>query len=163
MTESASAGPVVTFPDPAIVDAIAKAEAPQERPPVVFSWGRSIGWSLLFTLAGSAAYAGFTYATDWQLGIIAIVIGVLSGLGAAKGGRGRNAQIVGACAAAFGYFFSLFLLVVFIVGARQVLAAPIGALAQLMWILIKETFSGMNVVFLAIAVWEGWKLPAARE
>ena len=161
MTESASV-PVVTFPDPAIVESIANAEAPMERPPVVFSWGRAIGWSLLFSLAGSALYGGVVYATDTQFGLVSVVIGLLAGFGAARGGRGRNAQIVGAASAAFGYFAGLFCALAAVVGVK-IVNVPIGMLAEAMGILIKETLSGMGLLFLGIAVWEGWRIPAARE
>ena len=152
-------GPLVSFPDPQLVAQVAEAEAPRPAGIVVFSWAKSIAFALLFALAGGAIYAAVVIASDRQIGLVAIVIGLAAGIGAARGGRGRNAQIVGACAAAVGYFGGLVMAVVWIAGTK----VPIEAIGKLVWILIRETFSSMGVLFLAIAVYEGWKIPRAPQ
>jgi hypothetical protein len=148
-------GPLVTFPDPQLVEQVAAAEAPRPAGAVVFSWARSIAFALGFALVGAVPYAG-VLVSGRQLGIVALLIGFAAGIGAARGGRGRNAQIIGASAAALGYVAALAMAVVWIVGVKD-----LSMVTKLVWLLLRETFSGMNALFFAIVVYQGWKLPRA--
>jgi hypothetical protein len=152
----------VEFPDPEVVAQIARVEAAQERPVVRFSWPKGVGFALGFALAGGALFAGVLYATQMQLGIVSVVIGVAAGIGAARGGRSREAQIVGAVAAALGYFAGMLLFVMAMVGMDVFFRLPAEKVAEVCWLIVKDTFSGINVLFLGIAVYEGWKIPRAR-
>ena len=144
-----------------MVAQIARVEAAQERPVVRFSWPKGIAFALAFALAGGALFAGVLYATHTQLGIVSIVIGVAAGIGAARGGRSREAQIVGAVAAALGYF-GMFLFAMMIIGPDVFFRLPADRLVEVCSLIVKDTFSGINVLFLGISVYEGWKIPRAR-
>lgn len=152
----------VEFPDPDLVAQIARVEAQQERPIVRFSWPKGLAFALAFALAGGALFAGVLYGTQMQLGIVSVVIGVAAGVGAARGGRSREAQIVGALAAAIGYFAGMLIFVIAMVGTDVFFRLPADKIAELCWLIVKDTFSGINALFLGIAVYEGWKIPRAR-
>ena len=156
------AGPGVHFPDPALIEQVARLEAQQASAPITFSWVVGIAWALIFALAGGAVFAGVVYVTQTQLGIVAIVIGVGAGIGAAKGGRSKQAQIVGAAAAAIGYFAGMVFAVAAMVGIETFVSLPIDQIGQLCWLIVKGTFSSIEALFLGIAVYEGWKIPRAR-
>lgn len=157
----AGTGPDVQLVDPAILEEVAALEAAQPAPSTVFSWPRSIAWSLAFALVGSALFAGMSYATEAQFGIVSIVIGVLAGMGAARGGRGTRAQIIGAVAAAIGYFVGQILAVAAVVGS-PFFDLPMEIYLELIRLLLEQTFSTMDALFLAIAVYEGWRIPRVR-
>jgi hypothetical protein len=159
--EPARGGPIVTFPDPALVAELAVLEAAEPRAAVSIAWWKGVAWALAFALAGGALQAAVGYAAHMQLGIISIVVGVLAGIGAAKGGRSRRAQYVGAGAAAIGYFAGQHLLAIATVGWRffELPADQLWAFEQA---LVKGTFSSMDALFLAIAIYQGWTIPRAR-
>jgi hypothetical protein len=168
MTEAATGGPAVQFPDPALVAEVAALEAARPDAPATFSWPLAIGWSLGLALVGSALFAGIAYLTGSQFGLISIVIGILAGVGAAKGGRSRRAQIVGASAGAIGYFAGQIMAVIALalsdplVGTRF-FELPAEKYVELLQLLATQTFSTMDVLFLGIAVYEGWSIPRVRE
>jgi len=153
---------VVEFPDPEVVAQIARLEGAQARAPVTFSWPKGIAFALAFALAGGALFAGVVYATQMRLGIVSIVSGVIAGIGAARGGRSREAQIVGASAAAIGYFAGTFLVVVATVGMDRFFQLSLDQIGQVCWVVVKATFSSIDALFLGIAVYWGWKIPRAR-
>ena len=152
-------GPVVSFPDAAIVEQIARVEAEQPQSVAGYAWVKGIVWALALALAGGVLYAWVTSATGAQYGIISIAIGIAAGVGAAKGGRSRQAQIVGAAAAAIGYFAGLVMAVAAIVGVNKFTSLPIEVIGTATWAMIKATVSSRDVLFLAIAVYEGWRIP----
>jgi hypothetical protein len=127
----------------------------------VFSWPLSIASSLALALVGSALFAGIAYATDTQFGLISIVIGVLAGLGAARGGRGKRAQIVGAACATVGYFAG-HVMVFAVIGGSEFFELPAEKYVEMLRLIATQTFSTMDALFLAIAVWEGWSIPRVR-
>jgi hypothetical protein len=145
-----------------VVAQIARLEGAQARAPVTFSWPKGIAFALAFALAGGALFAGVAYATHTQLGILSIVNGVAAGLGAARGGRSREAQIVGAAAAAIGYFAGVLLVVVVMGGIDKFFSLSIDQIGQVCWVVVKGTFSSIDALFLGIAVYWGWKIPRAR-
>lgn len=153
---------VVEFPDPEVVAQIARLEAAQARATVAFSWPKGIAFALAFALAGGALFAGVAYATQTRLGILSIVNGVAAGIGAARGGRSREAQIVGAAAAAIGYFAGMILVVVGVVGMEKFFSSSLEQIGQVCWVVVKATFSSIDALFLGIAVYWGWKIPRAR-
>lgn len=154
--------PVVSFPDPALVAEVAAIEAVQDRPVMTFQWVKAIAWALAFALAGGGVFATVAAATEAKFGLVSIVIGVFAGIGAVKGGRSQHAQIVGASTAAIGYFAGQLMAVAAIVGVSRFVKLPIDMIGNLMWLMLKRTFSSIDVLFLAIAVYEGWKIPRAR-
>lgn len=152
----------VEFPDPEVIAQIAQVEGAQARAPVTFSWPKGIAFALAFALAGGALYAGVVYATQTRLGILSIVNGVAAGFGAARGGRSREAQIVGAAAAAIGYFAGMMLVVAAMVGMERFFSLPLDRIGQAGWLVVRTTFSSIDALFLGIAVYWGWKIPRAR-
>jgi hypothetical protein len=153
----------VFFPPAQVVAEIAKIEAAQPTPAMTFSWARSIGFALLFALAGGALYAAIVVAINMQLGLVSIVIGAFAGLGAARGGRGRRAQAIGAIAAAVGYYAGLVMAVAVTVGVDNFLKIPFHYYGTLLVTLVKGTFSGMDALFLGIAVYQGWIIPRGAQ
>ncbi|MCZ6684103.1 MAG: hypothetical protein O7B26_13060 [Planctomycetota bacterium] len=149
-------GPRVILPDARVQTVVESIETAvpvmqQRRPFVGFAASLGLG------LVGSAIWAGITLATNYQLGLVAIVIGVLAGIGARMGGPGREAQWTGAICAAICYF----------VGQTAIIAAYPGLWEQENVLInsfkyaVGETFSGMGIIFLAIAVYEGYRIPRA--
>lgn len=158
----AATGPAVSFPDAAVIAEVAAIEAPRPTEAVKFRWPLGVAYALAGGIGGGALFAGISYATSTQLGIVAIIIGVLSGLGAAKGGRSREAQIVGAATAAIGYFVGLMIVLIAVVGWNRFTALPPEVIGDVMWKLVQHTFSSADGLFLAIAVYQGWKIPRVR-
>ena len=155
--------PHVTFPDPAVVAEVAAVEAVLPAAGVVFSWARSFVFAVVFALAGSVVYALIAKATEAQWGIVSIVIGILAGIGAARGGRGRKAQIVGAVAAALGYFAGQMIAVALIVGWDVFSLMTVAMFGELLVMIGHATFTTMDALFLGIAVYQGWVIPRARD
>ena len=142
---------------------IEKEEAAPEGP---VDRKRSFQFAFGFALCGAIVWAALSLATGYKIGIVAIVIGMLAGNGAARGGEGPTAQKIGAAAAAFGYFFGQWLLIAFY-GFSQpdapsliqiLLLTPVIA-----FMILKETFSSINVLFLGIALYEGFQIPSIKK
>ncbi|MCA9549374.1 MAG: hypothetical protein KC933_05015 [Myxococcales bacterium] len=206
-----SPGPRVVLPQPGIGLEPDGAFQPPEPPPSLL---RSVIWSLLLGAVGAGIWAAITLITDYQLGLIAVAVGFLAGIGAARGGRGPRHQLVGAVVAAGSYFLGQTIIVVAIVlgqmggedvdltaeaeqagiehtiagepagaaaeqGADEIAAPADDALADapvdtdedgepslimglgmLLLGVLEVSFQGpMDLLFLAIAVWEGWRIP----
>lgn len=92
-------GPRVVLPDEP--DIVAPDPLEETRDPSVI---RGAAFALLLAGVGAAVWAAFTLLTEYQLGLIAVVVGWLAGYGASLGGRGTLFQGIGAGAAAAGYF-----------------------------------------------------------
>ncbi|MCH9683245.1 MAG: hypothetical protein K0V04_17555 [Deltaproteobacteria bacterium] len=193
-------GPRVELP-PRDVQAMVTATEQPPREPDRFRPGRSIGWAFGLGGIGALVWALFTIITEYEVGLIAIVLGVLAGVGAAKGGRTPQSQVVGAVAAAVCYFGAQLLVVFGMLFSQLQHAGPIDdpdpvvveadaadgvpsptdapaddelglardasaleVVGTLLWLvlmeIVKDTFSGMGVLFLGIAVFEGYRRPA---
>lgn len=213
-----ASGPRVILPDAQLQDQIQRFEgspppASRRRP----LYGAML--SLLFALLGAALWYVITRLTGYELGIIAIVVGVLAGLGARMGGPGPAAQWTGAICAAIGYFAGQMALI-FAFALTQMpqlenaaalvqsqpaeqasaaaadeppesvdgsgaeggsasaptsqaapekpmptLAEALGTLGMLLGLLfvasVQMTFTSLGVLFLGIAVYEGYRIPRA--
>lgn len=207
-------GPRVILPDATaqtVVQSIETAAplAHARRP--FFGFVASLGLGLI----GAAVWAGITLATDYQIGLVAIVIGLLAGVGARMGGPGRGAQWTGAICAAIAYFVGQTAIIVVLMATQPGLFDPDEgevrtppatttqpaespdsgasdaqvsdsqaerddlpdwlpspdemhplialaiALAAAFVLGVVSTFSSMGVIFLAIAVYEGYRIPRA--
>jgi hypothetical protein len=209
---SQASGPRIILPDAEIQKAIDAVESAPASP-VVQRPLYGAFCSLALGLAGSAVWATVTLLSGYELGIIAIVIGVLAGVGARKGGPGRRAQWTGALCAALAYFIGqMSLAFAYLATHADQFAAtrPAGSahtrpaddaaaqgeeqaattseersdataappahappsaleviyslgvvLAALFAFSVVETFKGMGMVFLGIAVYEGYRIPRA--
>jgi hypothetical protein len=154
-------GPVVTFPDPNLVAQVAAIEAEQPQQALAFRWAPSIIFALLFAFAGGAIFAAVAYITKSQFGIVSILIGIGAGIGAARGGRGVKAQVIGALAAAVGYFAGQLMAVAALVGMKF-FQLPFSMILDVIKLMVEQTFTTMDALFLGIAVYEGWIIPKVR-
>jgi hypothetical protein len=126
---------------------------------------------LAAAVAGAAAWAAFTYATDYELGLVAVALGALVGLAVRTAGKGRDVRFaaLGAVLAAFGC--GLGILLSYDASLAKMARQPLLDVVQLLGVegsvqLASDVGGPMDLLFVAIAVWEGWKLsvlPAARE
>lgn len=124
--------------------------------------------ALLGGAVGALAWWGFTVLTHWSVGLIAIAIGWLAGFGAVKfAGEKRSAalQWIAVGAAALSYLVASYL--VNMTFANKTLAergegfrVPFPPTSPEMFFnVVALGFGMMDVVFLAIALWEAWKQP----
>jgi len=153
-------GPSVELPPEAELEQLEQLEATQSEPDT-FNPVLSIAWSLGLGSLGAAIWALITVVTDYQLGIIAIVLGILAGVGAARGGRTPQSQIVGAVSAAICYFVAQILTIFALLSADgngMAIFDP-AVMGILLGEILEETFSSMSVLFLGLAVYEGYRRP----
>lgn len=118
-------------------------------------------------LAGAVVWALLTVATGYQLGIIAIGIGFLVGTAVRLVGKGFGTEfgIAGAVLALLGCVGGNLLSVCFMIAAQGevTLAQVLGELdAAIIWEIMKQTFHPMDIVFYAIAVYEGYRFSFRR-
>jgi len=114
-------------------------------------------------LIGAAVWAAITYFTEYQLGLLAIGVGFLVGYGVRKLGKGIDKI--------FGVAGGIIALVSIVLGN---FLASIGFLAKILEVgyldmlitfnyaltfeLMKETFAVMDLLFYAIAIYEGYRV-----
>jgi len=139
--------------------------------------GQDINYSMAFVggLAGAALGAlvwwGFTVVTNISFGLVAIVIGFAVGKGVTMlsgGKRHLNLQIMSVVISTLGFAFAKYLVNrTFILQAY----AEAGEAIELALLPNPELFYGvvtagagvMDLVFLAIVVYEAWKIPAPLQ
>lgn len=118
---------------------------------------------------GAAVWWGFTVVTKIQFGLVAVVIGitVAKGILMATGGRrARELQVLSAVIAALAYFYADYLVKrTFILQqspeyARVLTLFPDPAV---FFDLSKMTFDMFTLIFLAITVYQAWKLVAPLD
>lgn len=118
---------------------------------------------LVASLIGAAAWATFTFASGYQIGFMAIGIGFLVGYAVRATGKGITSifGVAGAALALLGCALGNLLAVTAIVADSEGVAFS-AAVSQLTPALAQELmvafFSPMDVVFYAIAAYEGYKL-----
>jgi hypothetical protein len=116
---------------------------------------------------GALAWWGFTAMTHWAIGLLAIAIGFLAGHGAVRfagGKRSAGLQAVSITAALVSYFFATYLVNMTFINkgfADRGEAFRLGFPPNLEVLLgvVSANFGLMDLVFLAIAVYEAWKIP----
>lgn len=124
--------------------------------------------AVLGGIAGVLVWWGFTAATRWSIGIIAVGLGWAVGWGAmrfAGGKRSRGLQLLAAGVAVAGWVMANFL--VHMTFLNRALAGQGEAFRitfppqslELFAKVVSNNFGMMDVVFLAIMVWEAWKMP----
>lgn len=115
-------------------------------------------------VAGAAVWWGFTVVTKIQFGLVAIVIGiaVAKGILMATGGRrSRELQVISAVIAALAYFYADYLVKrTFILQQSPEYARTLTVLPDpaVLFNLSKMTFDMFTLIFLAITVFQAWKL-----
>jgi len=127
----------------------------------------SVG-ALLGAAVGGALWWGFTVVTKISLGLIAIAIGFLAGYGAVKfagGKRSAGLQAIAIVAALASYVVASYLVNMTFLNqafAKQGDAFRLGfppqSFEQFLAVL-SAGFGLMDLVFLAIVVYEAWKIP----
>jgi len=139
--------------------------------------GRDINWvnALLGGLLGGAlgvlVWWGFTVLTSRSFGLVAIVIGFLVGKGVVMltgGKRARGLQILSVLIATVAYGYASYLIIRTFV-LRLATADPDLSLMIGLPLLpdpgrlvdvLSVNFGIMDMVFLAIVVWQAWRMPA---
>lgn len=116
---------------------------------------------------GALAWWGFTALTHWAIGLLAVAIGFLAGHGAVRfagGKRSGGLQAVSIAAALISYFFATYLVNMTFInkafadrGEATRLGFPPNF--EVLFGVVSLNFGIMDVVFLAIAVYEAWKIP----
>jgi hypothetical protein len=128
----------------------------------------ALGAGLVAAIAGAAIWAAITVATGYQIGFMAIGVGFLVGYAVRVAGKGRGQRfaIAGAVLALAGCVLGNLLTVVGAVAETENLPffSVLSKLTPSASIeLLKLSFQPMDLLFYAIAVYEGFKVSRASE
>lgn len=133
-------------------------------------WPGAIAGAVLGAFAGALVWWGFGAATHIEFGLVAIAIGWLAGTGAVRfsGGR-RGPALQRLCVAATlpGFALGRYLLNATLINRDLAARGDPGrvpwlpANAAAAWLVTTAGFGVMDAVFLALALWQAWKLPRA--
>lgn len=128
------------------------------------SMGLALLGGFLSSVVAAFIWASITYATGYQIGFMAIGVGLLVGFAVRYFGNGMSSSfgIVGAVFALFGCLLGNILTAVIgasLAGGMPILAI-VGAFATspvLVVEILKETFSPIDLLFYGLAVYEGYR------
>lgn len=136
-------------------EAIAQLRAQQNFP-------LAIGAGLAAAVVGAVLWAVVVYATGYSTGLMAIVVGALVGYAVRTAGKGVDQQfgILGAVLAALGWALGTALADIAMLAHEghveaTALAAELGVSGTAQ--LFMAAADPMDLLFLTIAVWEGYK------
>ncbi len=117
---------------------------------------------------GVLAWWGFTVLTHWAVGLLAVAIGFLAGHGTVRfsgGKRSAGLQLLSIAVALVGYCCATYLVNMTFInkalaekGDAFRIGFPPGSL-DLFVRVVTASFGLMDLVFLAIVVYEAWKIP----
>ena len=141
---------------------------------VVAGQGQDINYSMAVAggLAGAAVgvlvWWGFTVVTNVAFGLVAVVIGFAVGKGVlmfSGNKRSQGLQITSAVIAILGFVYASYLVTrSFVLKALaeegRELVLPLIPTPEVLFTVIQLGFGFMDVVFLAIVVYQAWKMPA---
>jgi len=141
---------------------------------VISAQGQDINYSmavlggLLGGAVGVVAWWGFTVLTKIHFGLVAVVIGLTVGKGItllSGGKRSVNLQVVSVVISAVSFFYASYLVNrTFILKALaeegHTMSLPFIPNPALFIDVLMAGFNFMDVIFLAIVVYEAWKIPA---
>lgn len=123
----------------------------------------AVAAGLAAAAVGAALWAAVAFATGMELGLVAIAVGALVGLTIRKVGNGVDPKfgVLGALCAALGWALGTVLEDIAFLAHETGssffdVAAALGVGGSLSFAL--EVADAMSLLFLAIAVFEGWKL-----
>lgn len=124
--------------------------------------GALIG-GLIGAAGGAAAWAAITVATKFQIGFMAIGVGILVGLLVRRLGRGMAPVygIIGAVFALLGCVAGNLMTACWFIAehTHEPFTSVLSSLdVEKITTLLSATFSGMDLLFYGIAVYEGYKL-----
>jgi hypothetical protein len=132
------------------------------------NYGGALAGGLAGAAAGVLAWWGFTVVTGIAFGLVAVVIGVAVGKGVVMlSGNKRHAslQALSVVISVIAFFYASYLvnrslLLRAIAEEGQTGTLPLVPNPALLFEVVKITFGIMDLVFLAIVVYEAWKIPA---
>jgi hypothetical protein len=135
------------------------------------NYGVAVAGGLAGAALGVLAWWGFTVLTHIAFGLVAVVIGVAVGKGvvmASGNKRHRNLQVLSALISVAGFAYATYLVNrTFIQKAYsekgEAVVLPLLPGPDLVFQVASLGFGVMDLVFLAIVVWEAWKIPAPLE
>ncbi|MCX6856037.1 MAG: hypothetical protein NTV80_14145 [Verrucomicrobia bacterium] len=127
------------------------------------SLGGAIIGGLIGAVIGAAAWAAITIATQYQIGFMAIGVGVLVGKLVLKFGRGLQMQygVIGAVFALLGCLVGNLATACWFISKEmhQTYAAVLSSLnLQSASEILTASFNGMDLLFYGFAIYEGYKL-----
>jgi hypothetical protein len=131
-------------------------------------YARAVLFGGIAAVVGAIIWDKFVLFTGWQIGLIAVVLGVMVGVAVRAGAQGRRGKLlpwIGALLAGFAILLGYALL-----GQDQTLRTDPKSIAGLMslplliripilMILVVPALDLLDWVFVAIGVWEGWSIP----
>ena len=132
------------------------------------NWAGAVTGAVLGGLAGALVWWGFTVITHIALGLVAIAIGVLVGHGTVRfsgGKRTAGLQALSIAVAIVSFALATYLVNMSLVnealekqGESLRIGFPPGSLDMFFRVAAAD-FGVMDFVFLAIVVYEAWKIP----
>jgi hypothetical protein len=134
-------------------------------------YGKAVAAGVAGAALGVLAWWGFTVLTHIAFGLMAVVIGVAVGKGVVMGAghkRHRNLQVLSAAISVAGFVYATYLVNrTFIQKAYadrgEPIVLPFLPPLDVFFRVVAAGFGVMDLVFLAIVVWEAWKIPAPVE
>jgi len=119
-------------------------------------------------VVGVVAWWGFTVLTQAAFGLVAVVIGFTVGKGVimlAGGKRHRNLQIMSVVIAGGSFFYASYLVnrsfaLKYFAEQGESVVLPVVPAPDLFLNLLMADFGIMDLVFLAIVVYQAWRIPA---
>lgn len=135
---------------------------------VDINYGGALVGGLLGAAAGVLAWWGFTVLTKIAFGLVAVVIGVAVAKGVvllSGDKRHLNLQIMSTAVSVVAFFYASYLVNrTFILRAMaergETVVLPFAPPLPVFFEVVKLGFGVMDLVFLAIVVYEAWKIPA---
>ena len=117
---------------------------------------------------GVVTWWGFTVLTNIAFGLVAVVIGITVGKGITMlvgSKRHRNLQIMSVAIAALAFFYASYLVnrsfaMEYFAEQGEGVVIPLLPAPDMFVGLLAANFGLMDLVFLAIVVYEAWKIPA---
>jgi hypothetical protein len=158
MTESATEPMVATAP----------GELDQSRQSAKSNFGLAAAAGLIAAGVGAILWAVVAYVTQMELGIVAIVVGAIVGIAIRRVGGGGDSRygFLGAACAALGWALGTVLCdLAFLANqTEQPFVDVVGRVGLGGSIpLAIQSSDAMDLLFLAIAVWEGYKFSTRRR
>ena len=147
-------------------------EATPSAPPTGADLALALVGGLVGAIVGGIVWGYLLKATQTELGIVAIGVGVLAGFGVAllaRGKRGRAFQVIAALAALVGILWGKYF--GFVIVGRDLLESEFGVSGDTLPLFsgdtfslftnaFSELFSGFDVAWIVFAVYTAWRIPA---
>lgn len=121
------------------------------------------------SVVGAVIWGGITYVSGYKLGLVAIGVGFLVGYAVKYFGNGSSIAfgIIGALFSVFGCLLGNILAVVASASMSEgvpLLTIVLAFMSDplLVFRILQETFSGMDILFYGIAIYEGFRFSIAE-